>query len=175
MAMGNFSRARRVENDSEAEASPPVPTLAPPQADMVSAFIDQGSEFEGKLSFRDTVRIDGVFRGEIRSENTLVVGETGEIEAEVLSGQVEISGSLIGNVIAQESIVLHKTARVQGDLTAPSCVIEEGAVLNGRVEMKSPAEMSPEIKLRVTEKADWEKADSGFDSDRRLESTPSEV
>jgi cytoskeletal protein CcmA (bactofilin family) len=142
---------------------------------MVSAFIDQGSEFEGKLSFRDTVRIDGIFRGEIRSQNTLVVGETGEIEAEVFSGQVEVSGSLIGNVIAQESIVLHKTARVQGDLSAPSCVIEEGAVLNGRVDMKSPAELSPATKIRVTEEAERGKADSGFDSDSRLESTPSEV
>jgi hypothetical protein len=46
----------------------------------LSAFIDQGSEFEGKLSFKDTVRIDGRFRGEISSENTLIVGETGEID-----------------------------------------------------------------------------------------------
>ena len=111
----------------------------------LSAFIDQGSEFEGKLSFRDTVRIDGLFRGEIRSENTLVIGETGEIEADVTSGHVVISGSLIGNVRAEKAIVLHKTARVQGDVTAPSFVMEEGAVLNGSVEMTSPAKMSPSV------------------------------
>ena len=45
----------------------------------LTAFIDQGSEFEGKLSFRDTVRIDGRFRGEISSENNLIVGETEEL------------------------------------------------------------------------------------------------
>ena len=43
----------------------------------LTAFIDQGSEFEGKLSFKDTVRIDGTFSGEISSDNTLIVGETG--------------------------------------------------------------------------------------------------
>ncbi|HXX47069.1 MAG TPA: polymer-forming cytoskeletal protein, partial [Myxococcota bacterium] len=39
----------------------------------LTAFIDQGSEFSGKLNFKDTVRIDGRFEGEIASENTLIV------------------------------------------------------------------------------------------------------
>ena len=63
---------------------PPAPATAPPSSGGgLTAFIDQGSEFEGKLSFKDTVRIDGHFTGEITSENTLVVGETGEIEANI--------------------------------------------------------------------------------------------
>ena len=140
MAIGNFTRARSEHaRDEEEEIARPLP-LTPSQNGLgtLSAFIDQGPEFEGKLSFRDTVRIDGLFRGEIRSENTLVIGETGEIEADVTSGHVVISGSLIGNVRAEKAIVLHKTARVEGDVTAPSFVMEEGAVLNGAVEMTSP-------------------------------------
>ncbi|MEE3327256.1 MAG: polymer-forming cytoskeletal protein [Myxococcota bacterium] len=140
MAIGNFSRTRSEQAESEGtepkRPSPPVSSQS--SVGTLSAFIDQGSEFEGKLSFRDTVRIDGLFRGEIRSENTLVIGETGEIEADVTSGHVVISGSLIGNVRAEKGIVLHKTARVQGDVMAPSLVIEEGAVLNGSVEMTPP-------------------------------------
>ena len=101
----------------------------------LSAFIDQGSEFEGKLSFRDTVRIDGRFRGEIASENTLIVGESGEIHATIRSNTVVVSGLVEGDIIAARKIVLHKTARVHGNLETPSLVVEEGAAMDGQIKM----------------------------------------
>jgi cytoskeletal protein CcmA (bactofilin family) len=104
----------------------------------LTAFIDQGSEFEGKLSFKDTVRIDVSFTGEIRSENTLIVGESGEIQASVQSKSVLVSGSVVGDITASQKIVLHKTARVQGNLSTPCLAVEEGAVFNGSVKMTRP-------------------------------------
>lgn len=104
----------------------------------LTAFIDQGSEFEGKLSFKDTVRIDGSFSGEIQSENTLIVGETGEIHATIRSRSVMISGAVEGNVHASRQLVLHKTARLQGDVETPSITVEEGAVFNGNLKMSRP-------------------------------------
>ena len=101
----------------------------------LTAFIDQGSEFEGKLSFKDTVRIDGKFRGEIASENTLIVGESGEIDACIRSKNIAISGSVDGDVIASTKVVLHKTARVNGNVETPCLVMEEGAYVNGNVRM----------------------------------------
>ena len=103
----------------------------------LTAFIDQGSSFEGKLSFKDTVRIDGSFRGEITSENTLVVGETGEIEANIESQTVIISGTVTGDVKASQKIVLHKTAEVEGNLHTGTLVVEEGASFNGQIGMKT--------------------------------------
>jgi cytoskeletal protein CcmA (bactofilin family) len=101
----------------------------------LTAFIDQGSEFEGKLSFKDTVRIDGTFSGEISSDNTLIVGETGEIHAQINSVCVVISGTVEGDILATDQVVLHKTACVTGDIESPSLVIEEGAQFNGSVKM----------------------------------------
>jgi len=101
----------------------------------LSAFIDQGSEFEGKLSFRDTVRIDGRFRGEIASENTLIVGESGEIHATIRSNTVVVSGMVEGDIIAARKVILHKTARVHGNLETPSLVVEEGAAMDGQIKM----------------------------------------
>lgn len=101
----------------------------------LTAFIDQGSEFEGKLSFKDTVRIDGRFRGEITSENTLIVGESGEIDATIRSKNVVVSGAVTGNVSASAKVVLHKTARLEGDLETDCLVIEEGAMINGQIKM----------------------------------------
>jgi len=103
----------------------------------LTAFIDQGSEFEGKLSFRDTVRIDGTFSGEISSENTLIVGESGQIHATIQSVCVVISGHVEGDVHAAEKIMLHKTAVVNGNLDAPAIMMEEGSQLNGMVRMGS--------------------------------------
>jgi cytoskeletal protein CcmA (bactofilin family) len=115
-------------------------TSAPPMAASsssggLSAFIDQGSEFEGKLSFKDTVRIDGMFRGEISSENTLIVGETGVIEATIRSKVVAVSGSVSGDIVAGTKVVLHKTARVVGNIETGSLVVEDGAEIDGQIKM----------------------------------------
>ena len=105
----------------------------------LSAFIDQGSEFEGKLSFKDTVRIDGTFSGEISSDNTLIVGESGQIMATIRSVCVVVSGLVEGNIIASEQVILHKTAVLNGDIESPIVVMEEGAQLNGNVKMGKPS------------------------------------
>ena len=101
------------------------PTQAPKMEapGALTAFIDQGSKFEGKLSFKDTVRIDGRFSGEITSENTLIVGESGEIEATIRSNTIKISGHVTGNVCGKLKVVLLKTAVVDGDVETPSLVI----------------------------------------------------
>ena len=101
----------------------------------LTAFIDQGSEFSGKLLFKDTVRIDGRFDGEISSENTLIVGESGRVKATILSQMVIISGEVRGDIKAPGSCTLHRTARVFGNVDTARLVIEEGAVLNGQVKM----------------------------------------
>lgn len=142
MAISGFGRGKGGESVSGVSSSP---ASAPSSSGSSSgggfggltAFIDQGSEFEGKLSFKDTVRIDGSFRGEISSENTLIVGESGQIDANIRSTVVVISGSVVGDIEAIEQIVLHKTARVDGNLSTPSVMIEEGAIFNGNLAMKT--------------------------------------
>jgi len=136
MAITPFGKGRDTETDSTPRASAaPAGNSAGPGG--LTAFIDQGSEFEGKLSFRDTVRIDGRFTGEITSENTLIVGESGEIQATIRSNTIAISGTVTGDVLAGRKVVLHKTAVVEGNVETPSLVIEDGAVLNGQLKMKS--------------------------------------
>ena len=136
-----FGRGRTEEETGMAE--PKVAKSSSQDSGGLSAFIDQGSSFEGKLSFKDTVRIDGSFSGEITSENTLVVGETGEIDANIESQTVIISGSVTGDVKANQKIVLHKTAVVQGNLSASTLVVEEGATFNGQMSMGNHAKATP--------------------------------
>ena len=133
-----FGRGR---DTGEFQTSPIV--SASPEPGGLTAFIDQGSSFEGKLSFKDTVRIDGHFSGQITSENTLVVGESGLIEADIRSQSVIVSGTIHGNVTAAKRVILHKSARVDGDVETPSLVMEEGAVLNGKLNMSAAGPKKP--------------------------------
>ena len=128
MAISGFGRSKSTEQA-------PASSTGDSSPGALTAFIDQGSQFEGKLSFKDTVRIDGGFQGEISSENTLIVGESGEVQASIQSKVVVVSGTVIGNVNATEQVILHKNARMTGDLSTPSLVMEEGAVLNGQLTM----------------------------------------
>ena len=133
MALKSFGRGTSEFEVPGAPSSPSGSTGG--NGGGLSAFIDQGSEFEGKLSFKDTVRIDGRFRGEIASENTLIVGESGEIHANIRSSTVVVSGLVEGDILASRKVILHKTARVHGNLETASLAVEDGAELNGQVKM----------------------------------------
>ncbi len=133
------------EETTTPEAKPPARSSRPAEGGL-TAFIDQGSSFEGKLAFKDTVRIDGAFRGEISSENTLVVGETGEIEADIESQTVIVSGTIVGDVKASQKVVLHKTASVEGNLHATTLVVEEGATFNGQISMGGSGDGKAKLK-----------------------------
>ena len=132
--------SRFLRGNGEGEMPAPAPSTVSSSAgapEALTAFIDQGSEFEGKLSFKNTVRIDGSFKGEITSENTLIVGEPAGVMATLRSRHVIVSGEVTGDIIAAERLVLHKTARVEGDIQTPKLVVEDGAELHGSIKMGS--------------------------------------
>jgi cytoskeletal protein CcmA (bactofilin family) len=97
----------------------------------LTAFIDEGSEIEGKYTFQGTVMLNGKFSGEIVTSDSLIIGEKGVVSATVRAGVVLINGEVIGNVFATERVELRGTARVHGDVEAPTIVVEEGVVFEG--------------------------------------------
>lgn len=103
----------------------------------ISTLLGRGSEFEGKLTFEGTVRIDGVLKGEVFSEDVLIVGEGARVEAEIDVGAIIIQGTVIGNIRAKRSIEVLAPGRVSGDITTPSLQIEKGVVFEGRSFMES--------------------------------------
>jgi len=102
----------------------------------IKAFLGPGSQFEGKLQFNEIVRLDGSFRGEINSRDTLIVGETADVQAEVTVGTLVISGRFKGNVKALQRVELRSPAQVEGNIEAPVLVVEEGVLLNSTLTMK---------------------------------------
>jgi len=101
----------------------------------LTAFIDEGSEIEGKYTFNGTVMLNGKFSGEIVSRDSLIIGEKGVVNATVRAGIVLINGEVVGNVYASERVELRGTARVYGDVEAPVIVVEEGVLFEGHCKM----------------------------------------
>jgi cytoskeletal protein CcmA (bactofilin family) len=96
-----------------------------------------GAEFEGKLTFKGTVRIDAVFKGSIFTDDVLVVGEHARIEAEITCGTVIVHGEVRGNIRAKNAVELHHPAKVRGDVQTPSISMEKGVLLQGTVKMEN--------------------------------------
>ncbi|MFT5432582.1 MAG: cytoskeletal protein CcmA (bactofilin family) [Myxococcota bacterium] len=101
----------------------------------VNAFLGKGARFEGRLKFEGTVRIDGDFKGQISTDGTLVVGETGHVEAELEVGALVAHGEIIGDVRAARAVTLHAPTRLKGQITTPALTMDPGVVFDGAVKM----------------------------------------
>ncbi len=110
-----------------------------PMNGPISGLLEKGCEFEGKLTFEGTVRINGKFGGEIFSEGTLVVGEGASIEGKVDVGNIIIHGDVKGTIRAHDRIEMHTPAVVEGDITAQVLVIDEGVIFEGSCQMGKKA------------------------------------
>src|SRR5437763_15704285 len=84
-----------------------------------ATLLGRGSEFEGKLSFEGTVRIDGKLSGEIFSDDVLIIGEGAEVSAEINVGAIIIEGSVHGNIQAKRSVEIRTPGRVRGNISTP--------------------------------------------------------
>ena len=118
----------------------------PLEKSEIKAFLGPGSKFEGKLFFDEIVRLDGVFKGEINSRDTLIIGETADIEGDVEVGTFILSGQFKGNVKATTRVELRRPAQINGTIEAPILVIEEGVVLNGSISMTSGSSAEKVVK-----------------------------
>jgi len=105
-------------------------------ATEITALLGRGTRFEGKLHFSGRVRIDGTFRGDIQSDDVLVIGEGADVEGEIDVSTVIIKGGNVhANIRARHSIELYVPARVSGTLHAPEVFMDKGVQFSGSCTM----------------------------------------
>lgn len=105
----------------------------------VSGFIDKDTEIKGDIKFKDSFRIDGKFKGKILSGGSLIVGETGDLEADVEAESISVNGRVKGSLNAKDRIEIFSLGRVTGKIVAPKLIIEEGAFFQGSCQMELKA------------------------------------
>jgi len=109
----------------------------------LNALLGRGSEFDGKLTFEGTVRIDGKFTGSIVTNDVLVVGEGAKISAEISCGTLIVHGEVQGNIRAKTLVEFHQPARIRGNVETPALMVEKGVSFDGQCKMENPGKPSP--------------------------------
>jgi cytoskeletal protein CcmA (bactofilin family) len=102
---------------------------------QATTLLDQGSQFEGKLTFEGTVQINGKFRGEIFSSGILIIGDGAEIEGKIEIDTIVISGQVTGHIVAKRKIEMLPPAVVKADIITSALAIQEGALFEGNCSM----------------------------------------
>lgn len=99
------------------------------------SLLSTDASFNGSISFKTFLRIDGQFEGEIKSKGTLFVGKTGVVKADIKVGNIIVEGKIHGNVQAQEKIDLRQSAQLFGDIKANKLIIAEGVSFVGNCDV----------------------------------------
>jgi cytoskeletal protein CcmA (bactofilin family) len=106
---------------------------APPET--VISIIGPGMEVIGECHTDGTIRIEGTVQGVVRAGKAVVVGKDGMVDGDVITQDAVISGRVRGSLVAESRLELQATCRIEGDVRARRMQLEEGAILNGTVQM----------------------------------------
>lgn len=101
----------------------------------IRAFLGEGTEFKGVISFAGTVRVDGVLEGEVITEDTFIIGSAARVRASIQAGVVIVMGQVDGKIEAKEKCEIRAGSHVKGEVFTSSIYIEEGAVFEGTCHM----------------------------------------
>jgi cytoskeletal protein CcmA (bactofilin family) len=127
--MGLFTKTREKDDMArkrEAGASPP---------DQVISIIGPGMKVVGDCDTEGAVRIEGTVDGNVRAGKAVVVGEAGVVNGDIFTQDAVISGTVTGTLRAESRLEINATSRIQGEVSAGRMQLEEGAILNGTVQM----------------------------------------
>lgn len=105
----------------------------------VNAFIDKDTEVKGDVRFKESFRIDGKFKGKILAGNTLIIGESAQVNADIEVKNISINGRVKGSIIARESTEIFSLGRVTGQIITGKLTVEEGAFFQGTCQMELKA------------------------------------
>jgi cytoskeletal protein CcmA (bactofilin family) len=138
---------------AQAPQSSPAPRPASAPTSEGIAHLDRGTRVSGKLSFDGPARIDGEVDGEITSKDSLHIGETAVVTAQIKAAAIIVGGKVSGDITGSKKIEIRPSAKVTGNLAAPLLSIHEGAQFEGHCSMQ-PDAAREERKVTVFPKED---------------------
>lgn len=131
----------------------------PPSADkpldashaQPSAFLGRGTRVSGKIAFEGAARIEGQVEGEVVASDSLLIGESAVLNAQISGGTIVIHGKVTGDITAAKRLEIRAPGRVYGNVTTPSLVIEEGVVFEGHCSMGAAENRGGKVTLLAKE------------------------
>ncbi len=112
------------------------------------AIIGRNTVLEGTLKSSGSVRVDGEMLGNITTDGEVIIGQEAKTEGDIKSSNIEISGSVEGNIDSDGCLKIYETGSLFGNIEVKSFVIEEGGVFEGMCHintsgMKRPSDSKP--------------------------------
>ncbi len=95
--------------------------------------------FQGTLTAKGSLRVEGRVEGSIVDAQTVVIGETGKVKGDISGETIIVSGEIKGNITGSNFVELLSKSKIQGDIKTPRILVEEGAVFDGQCLMSGRA------------------------------------
>lgn len=114
-----------------------------------TGFIDQGVSIEGTLTVTGTFRVDGHMKGNIISEQTIILGENAKVEGQIEGNRVVIAGRFDGVIFAKGRVEIEARGVVTGEVHSPCMVIDPGGIFDGRCHMLASSDASASVTIPI--------------------------
>ena len=113
-------------------------TLSPPPGEWVG-WLEPGVEVEGKMKVvSGLIRVNTHFKGVINCEGTVVVHDQGEVDGEIYTRLISVTGKIIGDVHASERLEIKEHGVVLGAIYTPCLLVDPGGFFDGQCHMPTP-------------------------------------
>ncbi len=145
------------KKDSSTETEAPRPAPESPARRETSAgsraVIGSSIHVDGTLRGNEDLVIEGKVNGTVElKKNSVTIGAQGEVNADVYAHTIFVDGTMEGNLVAAERIVIRKSAKIRGSITAPRVSLEDGARFNGTIDMDPESEVLSKAFSRQADK-----------------------
>jgi|GEM_PF-918028 len=110
---------------------------------IIDSYIGKSVNLKGILNFKGSLKIDGKFEGEITADDTLIVGESGNVKAEIKGETVINKGKILGNIEATKKISFYSQSLLSGNIHTPLLYVEEGTEFYGNCKMPKTEQRQP--------------------------------
>ena len=114
-----------------------------------TGFIDQGVMLEGTLTVKGTFRVNGNVKGNIISEQTVILGDGAKVEGQIEGNRVVISGRFDGVIFAKGRVEIEAKGVVTGEVHSPCMVIDPGGIFDGRCHMLGSSETASTVTIPI--------------------------
>jgi cytoskeletal protein CcmA (bactofilin family) len=101
----------------------------------LDTLIGNGTVFEGVLTSKESIHVEGTVRGKVVCEGSVIVGEKGRVDADIFADTVLLGGEVNGNIVSKTKLEITTSGKLRGDIKTGSLVIAEGVLFEGKCQM----------------------------------------
>lgn len=110
------------------------------QAVAPETVVGPSVKIQGDLNSEGNIKIEGQVNGKVKTSQSVYVGESAKIAADIFAGNAVIGGEIQGNIKTSGNLILQSTAKITGDISCAVLRVEDGALFSGKCSMDGTPE-----------------------------------